>query len=99
LSLLYPLSLHDALPICQRILSPAQRTELCSRVLDEMTFEDVKAEWQPSLVENILTLDEQMANHRVSPGSVIGHLLVEGEDVLDQDRKSTRLNSSHRTTS
>jgi len=29
----------------QRILSPAQRTELCARVLDEMTFEHAKAEW------------------------------------------------------
>ena len=34
----------------QRVLSTAQRAELCARVLDEMTFRHVAAEWQPSLV-------------------------------------------------
>ena len=55
----------------QRILSVAQRTELCARVLDEMTFEHAKAEWQPSLIENILTLADQAANHRVSAERII----------------------------
>ncbi|MBA3552696.1 MAG: ATP-dependent helicase, partial [Actinobacteria bacterium] len=55
----------------QRVLSPAQRTELCARVLDEMTFEHATATWQPTLIGNILALDDQMANHRVSPGQVI----------------------------
>jgi DNA helicase-2/ATP-dependent DNA helicase PcrA len=55
----------------QRVLSPAQRSELCARVLDEMTFVHVRAEWQPSLIENILALTDQMANHRVLPAAVI----------------------------
>jgi DNA helicase-2/ATP-dependent DNA helicase PcrA len=55
----------------QRVLSLAQRTELCARVLDEMTFEHAKAEWQPSLIENILTLADQAANHRVGPERII----------------------------
>ena len=52
----------------QRVLTPAQRTELCARVLDRMTFEHVKtATWQPSLIANILELDEQAQNHLVTP--------------------------------
>ncbi len=50
-----------------RVLSQAQREELCGRVLDEMTFEHASATWQPSLVAKILELDDQMQNHRVSP--------------------------------
>jgi DNA helicase-2/ATP-dependent DNA helicase PcrA len=55
----------------QRILSPAQRTELCARVLDEMSFHHARAEWQPTLIDNILLLADQMANHRVTPAQVI----------------------------
>jgi ATP-dependent DNA helicase UvrD/PcrA len=54
----------------QRILSAAQRTELCARVLDEMSFDHVRAEWQPTVVDNILTLADQMANHCVTPPEV-----------------------------
>ncbi len=55
----------------QRVLSAAQRAELCARVLDEMTFRHVSAEWQPSLVAKILELAEQAANHRVEPERMI----------------------------
>jgi len=55
----------------QRILSTAQRTELCARVLDEMTFRHVPSEWQPSVVTKILELAEQAANHRVTPERII----------------------------
>ena len=55
----------------RRVLSPAQTRELCARVLDEMTFTYVRAEWQPTLVDNILNLAEQMANHRVTPEQVV----------------------------
>ncbi len=55
----------------QRVLSPVQRAELCARVLDEMTFDHVRAEWQPSLIDSILVLADQMANHRVTPQQVI----------------------------
>ena len=50
-----------------RVLSQAQREELCGRVLDTMTFEIVSATFQPSLVAKILELDDQMQNHRVQP--------------------------------
>jgi DNA helicase-2/ATP-dependent DNA helicase PcrA len=53
-----------------RVLTQAQRAELCSRVLDRMTFEHASATWQPSLVAKILELDEQAQNHRVSPVQV-----------------------------
>ena len=50
-----------------RVLSQAQREELCGRVLDTMTFEFASATYQPSLVGKILELDDQMQNHRVEP--------------------------------
>jgi len=55
----------------QRVLTPAQRAELCARVLGEMSFQNVTATWQPTLVRAILELADQMANHRVRPGQVI----------------------------
>ena len=55
----------------QRILTQAQRTELCARVLDHMSFEHVSAEWQPSLVAKILELADQAANHRVEPDRIV----------------------------
>lgn len=55
----------------QRVLTSAQRTELCSRVLDLMTFQYVKTEWQPSVVAKILELADQAANHRRSPEEII----------------------------
>ncbi len=55
----------------QRVLTPAQRTELCSAVLERVTFLHAKAEWQPTLIGNILDLADQCANHRVSLDRVI----------------------------
>ncbi len=55
----------------QRILTQAQRTELCARVLDEMSFQHASAEWQPSLVSRILELADQAANHRVDPDRIV----------------------------
>ena len=55
----------------QRVLSQAQRVTLAGRVLDEATFEHVKTEWQPSVVEKVLNLDAQIANHLVDPGDVV----------------------------
>ncbi|MDP9330247.1 MAG: ATP-dependent helicase [Actinomycetota bacterium] len=55
----------------QRVLSPAQRTELCARVLDRMTFTHVNTERQPGVIEKILMLDDQMSNHRRTPDEVI----------------------------
>ena len=57
----------------QRILTTAQRTELCGRVLDLMTFDHVKTEWQPSVVANILELYDQAQNHLVSPARIVAY--------------------------
>ncbi|MGH2555568.1 MAG: UvrD-helicase domain-containing protein, partial [Actinomycetota bacterium] len=55
----------------QRVLTPAQRTELCARVLDGMAFEHVSSEWQPSVISKILELADQAANHRREPWEII----------------------------
>ncbi len=55
----------------QQVLTPAQRSELCNRVLDEMEFELVKTEWQPTVVSKILELADQCQNHFVDPVEVI----------------------------
>jgi ATP-dependent DNA helicase UvrD/PcrA len=55
----------------QRVLSAAQRNELCARVLDEMTFKHASATWQPSLVSKILELDDQAQNHLVTPDEIV----------------------------
>ncbi|HEV8564053.1 MAG TPA: ATP-dependent DNA helicase [Actinomycetota bacterium] len=54
-----------------RILSAAQRNELCARVLDEMTFDRVSATYQPSLISKILELDDQAMNHLVTPDGIV----------------------------
>src|SRR5947208_8236521 len=54
----------------QRVLTPAQRSELCARVLDRMSFEHVSAEWQPSVVGSILDLAQQAADHCVDLDSI-----------------------------
>ncbi len=55
----------------QRVVSGAQRNELCARVLDEMTFSHAPATYQPSLVAKILELDDQAANHLRSPDEIV----------------------------
>jgi DNA helicase-2/ATP-dependent DNA helicase PcrA len=55
----------------QRVLSPAQRTELCGRVLDQMTFEHVRSERQPTVVDQILALDDQAMSHGVPPEAIV----------------------------
>jgi DNA helicase II / ATP-dependent DNA helicase PcrA len=55
----------------RRVLSQAQRVELAGRVLDEMAFEHTKTEWQPSVVDKILNLDAQIANHLLDPEQVV----------------------------
>jgi ATP-dependent DNA helicase UvrD/PcrA len=64
----------------ERILTPAQRTELCARVLDDMAFEHVSAEWQPSVIAKILELADQAANHRREPWEIVAF----NEERLDQ---------------
>ncbi len=60
----------------QRVLSQAQRVELAGRVLDEMTFEHVKTEWQPTVVDSILKLNDQAQNHLVDPDRIVAHNLA-----------------------
>ena len=55
----------------QRILTPSQRTELCAKVLDRMTFERVHSESQGVIVNDILRLADQAANHRVDPEEIV----------------------------
>jgi len=55
----------------QRVLTPAQRVELCARVLDRMPFEHVSATWQPTIVGNILDLADQAQNHLVEPEAIV----------------------------
>ena len=64
----------------QQIVSPAQRTELAARVLDRTTFTHLGTRWQPTIVANILALDEQLQNHLVEPEDVIAHV----ESKLDK---------------
>jgi ATP-dependent DNA helicase UvrD/PcrA len=76
-----------------RILGQAQRTEIAARVLDRMTFKDQHTRWQPTLVQYILSLDEQLANHLVEPETVIEH--VEGKlDVLRKARSDDPLQAA-----
>jgi len=60
----------------QRVLTQAQRVDLAGRVLDEMTFDHLKTEWQPSAVDAILKLVEQSQNHLVDPDTIVAHNLA-----------------------
>jgi DNA helicase-2/ATP-dependent DNA helicase PcrA len=55
----------------QRVITPAQRAELVARVLDRTTLRNLTTRWQPTIVANILALDEQLQNHVVDPQEVI----------------------------
>jgi DNA helicase-2/ATP-dependent DNA helicase PcrA len=55
----------------QRVLTPAQRVELCARVLDRMPFEHLSTMWQPSIVSNVLDLADQSQNHLVEPAAIV----------------------------
>ncbi len=77
----------------QRVLSQAQRTQIASRVLDRMTFEQQHTRWQPTIVGYITDLDEQLQNHLVEPEEVIEH--VEGKlDVLRKAKAADPLNAA-----
>jgi len=57
----------------RRVLTGAQRAELCARVLDDasISFEQLTVEWQPTVVGKILDLADQMANHCRTADQVI----------------------------
>ncbi|MEA2521903.1 MAG: ATP-dependent helicase UvrD/PcrA [Actinomycetota bacterium] len=78
----------------RRVLSPAQRSELCGQVLEEMTdFQHVKAEWQPSVVSKILELDDQAQNHLVTPQRII-EFNIERLEALKDHRSDRAYRSS-----
>src|SRR5690606_39593201 len=87
----HPLSLHDALPICQRStlnLARAQRSEPLR--LPQHSVHDGFAFFGREGCE-IQQLEEVQAVDREAQDRGIGEALR----VRPQDRKSTRLNSSH----
>ena len=67
----------------QRVLTPAQRVELCARVLDRMTFDVIDAQRLAGVVDRILTLDDQAANHFVSPQQIVEFNEQRLEDLKD----------------
>jgi DNA helicase II / ATP-dependent DNA helicase PcrA len=58
----------------QRVVTPAQRMEIAARVLDEMTFERSSTRWQPTIVQRILALDDQLQNHLRTPDELEQHV-------------------------
>jgi DNA helicase-2/ATP-dependent DNA helicase PcrA len=58
----------------QRIVTPAQRMEIAGRVLDAMTFERSSTRWQPTIVQRILALDDQLQNHLRTPEELEAHV-------------------------
>src|SRR5690606_40409796 len=76
---IYTLSLHDALPICPRVVQFPDRHTLTANRVQEGTVE---------LVIVRLQLHEQLQHLVVDPARI-------GVAPIDLDRKSTRLNSSH----
>src|SRR5690606_41792326 len=72
----YPLSLHDALPICRRVVDCFFAPE--DVPTDFSSVEDAHR----ALVEQVVEVDDALTERYLS-----------GEEI--EDRKSTRLNSSH----
>src|SRR3990172_6782155 len=61
----------EAIEPGQRVLTPAQRTELGGGVRDEMAFEHLHSMWQPTIVSDILDLADQAQNHLVEPAEIV----------------------------
>ena len=78
----------------QRVLTAAQRVELCARVLDRMTFDVVPAQRLPGVVDRILTLDDQAANHFRTPEEIVEFDERRLEEL--KDHRSDRAYSSAR---
>ena len=77
----------------QRIVTQAQRVELVEHVLDTMTFDHLATRWQPTIVSDILSLDEQLQNHLVEPNEVVDH--IEGKlDTLAKAKSKEPLQAA-----
>ncbi|MFM7718215.1 MAG: ATP-dependent helicase [Actinomycetota bacterium] len=57
----------------QRILTQAQRVELCGRVLDRMDFPEAGLRTHGTIVNDILDLADQAADHLVEPEAIVAH--------------------------
>ncbi|HXF72243.1 MAG TPA: ATP-dependent DNA helicase [Actinomycetota bacterium] len=53
-----------------RVLTNAQRQEVAAAALDRVALEHLEVEWLPSAVDQLLSLADQAANHRVSPDEI-----------------------------
>ncbi|CAN5665907.1 ATP-dependent DNA helicase AdnB [soil metagenome] len=53
------------------LMSPAQSYMLIARLLEELTFENLKVSWLPSVIAKIGALADTCANHLVAPEAVI----------------------------
>ena len=73
----------------QRVLTQAQRVDLAGRVLDQIAFPHLKTEWQPSVVDKILALDEQAQNHLVDPDAIVA-FVTERLDALKNIPRTDR---------
>ncbi len=53
-----------------RVLTNAQRQEVAAEALDRTALEHLEVEWLPSAVDQVLSLADQIANHRLRPEDV-----------------------------
>src|SRR5699024_11472542 len=90
---LYPLSLHDALPISTRTVSEAEATDLVHgrRITASDSTELFAAHLDNGKVIALITDAERAGKIESKPEIVFSTM----EDITGADRKSTRLNSSH----
>src|SRR5207248_4798038 len=91
----YPLSLHDALPILKSLLAgqsnPYSESELSTIAANCTEKENAAKKVEREMSKRLAAVAMQ---HRI--GEVFDAIVT---GATDQDRKSTRLNSSHRTIS
>src|SRR5207248_8348567 len=95
---LYTLSLHDALPICgYGVLGVVNDLDVNGQVLLQRVDKGGDGSIARARHRHGLAIDREPGPHR-RPGVGGSHLVAdEGERGRLGDRKSTRLNSSHRT--
>src|SRR5207248_4436568 len=94
----YPLSLHDALPISEDTMFPAYGAQIV-----HMPFGSVYTSLQTGVIdvgENGVNVYLANKHYEVAPVlSMTEHEANNSLVWVSEDRKSTRLNSSHRTIS
>src|SRR5207248_6360643 len=88
---LSPLSLHDALPICALRMSATVPTFVVFMSLGLGLGQGCRASSLPGGSAGEAVPCDPLAAGPITPGAIVG--------VGQEDRKSTRLNSSHRTIS